>query len=89
MKLTLTCLALVYAHVVWTEADLLDDSLTFAPSFTHQVFGEREVIFGYRNLKIKVHVHVCVHARACATAVRVYRCRILLKPAHAHVHVCI
>ena len=39
---------------VRTEADVFDDSLTFAPSFTHQVFGEREVIFGYRNLKIKV-----------------------------------
>ena len=42
--------------IVRTEADVLDDSLTFAPSFTHQVFGEREVVFGYRNLKIKVTV---------------------------------
>lgn len=39
---------------VQTEEDVFDDSLTFAPAFTHQVFGEREVIFGYRNLKIKV-----------------------------------
>ena len=40
--------------IVCSETDVLDESLIFAPSFTHQVFGEREVIFGYRNLKIKV-----------------------------------
>ena len=46
--------------IVRSEADVLDESLTFAPSFTHQVFGEREVVFGYKNLKIKVHcMYMC------------------------------
>ena len=54
MKLCMHMSPVVCIIIVRTEADVLDDNLTFAPSFTHQVFGEREVIFGYRNLKIKV-----------------------------------
>ena len=41
-------------HVVWTQEDVLDESLAFKPQFTHQVFGEKEAIFGYKDLKIKV-----------------------------------
>ncbi len=44
-----------YFHAVCGEADILDDSLSFAPVFTHQVFGENEAIFGYKNLKVKLY----------------------------------
>lgn len=33
---------------------MLDDKLTFEPLYTHQVFGEKEAIFGYKGLKIQV-----------------------------------
>ncbi|XP_067004965.1 histone acetyltransferase type B catalytic subunit isoform X2 [Anabrus simplex] len=35
--------------------DLEDDSCTFKPEMTHQVFGDSETIFGYRDLKIKLY----------------------------------
>ena len=41
---------------VTSQEDVLNDELTFAPQFTHQVFGEKETIFGYKNLKIKVNI---------------------------------
>ncbi len=41
--------------VVRSEADILDDSLAFAPVFTHQVFGENEAIFGYKDLTVKLY----------------------------------
>ncbi len=40
---------------VRSEADIFDDSLAFAPVFTHQVFGENEAIFGYKDLKVKLY----------------------------------
>ncbi len=40
---------------VRSEADILDNSVTFAPVFTHQVFGENEAIFGYKDLKVKLY----------------------------------
>lgn len=46
---------------VRSQDDVLDDSSTFSPEYTHQVFGEKEVIFGYKNLKIKVQTPVCQH----------------------------
>lgn len=39
---------------VRSQDDVLDSSLAFPPQYAHQVFGEREAIFGYTNLKIKV-----------------------------------
>ncbi|XP_058803109.1 histone acetyltransferase type B catalytic subunit [Phymastichus coffea] len=35
--------------------DLDDDSTTFKPEMSHQVFGESEQIFGYKDLKIKLY----------------------------------
>ncbi|KAL5510440.1 hypothetical protein EMCRGX_G005982 [Ephydatia muelleri] len=37
------------------EEDFFDDAAIFRPEMTHQVFGERENIFGYKNLKIKLY----------------------------------
>jgi histone acetyltransferase 1 len=36
------------------KEDFEDRSLEFAPSFTHQVFGENENIFGYQGLRVQV-----------------------------------
>jgi len=35
--------------------DLDNDAITFHPEFTHQVFGDTEMIFGYKGLKIKLY----------------------------------
>lgn len=35
--------------------DLDDDKTTFKPVMTHQVFGDNETIFGYRELKVKLY----------------------------------
>jgi hypothetical protein len=41
-------------RVVRTEAELLDDTAEgFAPEFTHQVFGDAEVIYGYKGLRVR------------------------------------
>lgn len=37
------------------EEEFFDDAAIFRPEMTHQVFGERENIFGYKNLKIKLY----------------------------------
>lgn len=36
-------------------ADIADDSCTFRPVMSHQVFGDREAIFGYQDLKIQLY----------------------------------
>ncbi|XP_006003025.1 histone acetyltransferase type B catalytic subunit isoform X1 [Latimeria chalumnae] len=35
--------------------DLEDDSTTFNPEYTHQVFGDDEVAFGYKGLQIQLY----------------------------------
>ncbi|XP_034249338.1 histone acetyltransferase type B catalytic subunit [Thrips palmi] len=35
--------------------DLKDEKTTFRPEMSHQVFGENERIFGYRDLKVKLY----------------------------------
>jgi len=35
-----------------SEDDLVNDEISFSPEFTHQIFGENERIFGYKNLRI-------------------------------------
>jgi len=37
------------------EGDLRDDENTFSPVYAHQVFGDNEVIFGYKGLKVNVY----------------------------------
>ncbi|GLG96560.1 Histone acetyltransferase type B catalytic subunit [Gryllus bimaculatus] len=41
--------------LVRKSEDIEDDSLAFNPEMTHQVFGDSETIFGYRDLKIKLY----------------------------------
>lgn len=35
--------------------DANDDSLVFHPTYAHQVFGENESIFGYRDLRVRIY----------------------------------
>ncbi|XP_051155616.1 histone acetyltransferase type B catalytic subunit [Leptopilina boulardi] len=35
--------------------DIEDDEISFEPEMSHQVFGDSETIFGYRDLKVKLY----------------------------------
>ncbi|XP_076233628.1 histone acetyltransferase 1 isoform X2 [Calliopsis andreniformis] len=41
--------------LVRTVEDLEDDETTFKPEMSHQVFGDSESIFGYRDLRVKLY----------------------------------
>ncbi|XP_074652365.1 histone acetyltransferase type B catalytic subunit-like [Tubulanus polymorphus] len=45
--------ALVF-KLVREQADLENDDISFSPVMSHQVFGENESIFGYRDLQIEM-----------------------------------
>jgi len=44
-----------FSSLVRKEVDVFDHNLAFSPQFTHQLFGDKETIFGYKNLKIKLY----------------------------------
>jgi len=41
--------------LVRESKDVDDDETTFNPEMSHQVYGENETIFGYKDLKIKLY----------------------------------
>ncbi|CAF0846597.1 unnamed protein product [Rotaria sordida] len=41
--------------LIQSEKDLNNEENEFAPEFTHQIFGENERIFGYKNLNIDIY----------------------------------
>uniref|UniRef100_A0A1W7RGU1 Histone acetyltransferase type B catalytic subunit n=1 Tax=Agkistrodon contortrix contortrix TaxID=8713 RepID=A0A1W7RGU1_AGKCO len=45
----------IHLKLVRFPEDLEDDSTTFHPEFSHQVFGDDEVAFGYKGLKILLY----------------------------------
>ncbi|NP_001171746.1 histone acetyltransferase type B catalytic subunit [Saccoglossus kowalevskii] len=45
----------IHIKLVKTPSDIDDDSKNFHPEFTHQLFGQSENIFGYKNLKIQLY----------------------------------
>jgi len=56
-----SCSAVIF-RLVRDETHVREQRSTtdaFGPSFTHQVFGENERIYGYRGLKIDIYMH-CV-----------------------------
>ena len=44
----------VFFKLCRTSEDLSNELVAFSPEMTHQVFGEKERIFGYKNLRIDV-----------------------------------
>ncbi|XP_033114772.1 histone acetyltransferase type B catalytic subunit-like [Anneissia japonica] len=51
------CLAndVVEMKLVKSEEDFFNDKAIFRPEFTHQLFGQTENIFGYKNLRIQLY----------------------------------
>ncbi|XP_077993239.1 histone acetyltransferase type B catalytic subunit-like [Glandiceps talaboti] len=41
--------------LVKTSSDINDDSVGFNPEFTHQIFGQNENIFGYKDLQVQLY----------------------------------
>ncbi|XP_048730537.2 histone acetyltransferase type B catalytic subunit-like [Ostrea edulis] len=45
----------IHFKFVRKEEDLEDEASTFLPEMTHQVFGENESIFGYKDLVVEIY----------------------------------
>ncbi|XP_055901675.1 histone acetyltransferase type B catalytic subunit-like isoform X1 [Biomphalaria glabrata] len=45
----------IYFKLVRKEEDIEDESKTFHPDMTHQLFGDSELIFGYKNLNVHIY----------------------------------
>ncbi|KAG4075417.1 hypothetical protein HA402_015070 [Bradysia odoriphaga] len=48
-------LEVVEMKLIRDRNDIEDDSISFSPEYAHQVFGENESIFGYRDLKVRLY----------------------------------
>jgi len=46
-----------FIKLVRTEEDVMNDALDFPPAMSHQIFGDSETIFGYKDLKVKLLYH--------------------------------
>jgi len=46
-----------FIKLVRTEEDVMNDDLDFHPAMSHQIFGDSETIFGYKDLKVKLLYH--------------------------------
>ncbi|KAH7946062.1 hypothetical protein HPB49_019894 [Dermacentor silvarum] len=49
----------VHFKLVMTTDDIEDDDIAFHPEMSHQIFGEGESIFGYRDLQVKLYYGCC------------------------------
>ncbi|XP_065309933.2 histone acetyltransferase type B catalytic subunit isoform X1 [Dermacentor albipictus] len=49
----------VHFKLVMTTDDIEDDDIAFNPEMSHQIFGEGESIFGYRDLQVKLYYGSC------------------------------
>jgi len=47
-------LEVVEFKLVRDRNDIENDSINFSPAYAHQVFGENENIFGYKDLKVRI-----------------------------------
>ncbi|KAI5741343.1 hypothetical protein M8J76_012645 [Diaphorina citri] len=54
-KYTVDSNEVVEFKMVKRVSDLEDDSCSFKPEMSHQIFGQQETIFGYLDLKIKLY----------------------------------
>lgn len=53
-ELVLDALEVVEFKLIRRKQDLEDDSLVFHPLMAHQIFGESESIFGYKDLRVRI-----------------------------------
>ncbi|XP_017465807.1 PREDICTED: histone acetyltransferase type B catalytic subunit [Rhagoletis zephyria] len=53
-ELVLDALEVVEFKLIRRKQDLEDDSLVFHPQMAHQIFGESESIFGYKDLLVRI-----------------------------------
>lgn len=49
----------VQFKLVMTTDDIEDDDIAFPPEMSHQIFGEGESIFGYRDLQVRIYYGCC------------------------------
>ncbi|XP_054751731.2 histone acetyltransferase type B catalytic subunit-like isoform X1 [Lytechinus pictus] len=42
--------------LVRSKEDIEDSSRSFTPTFTHQIFGDNETVFGYKGLKVQLYL---------------------------------
>ncbi|CAB4001203.1 histone acetyltransferase type B catalytic subunit, partial [Paramuricea clavata] len=47
----------LHIKLVTNEKDVFDQDKSFHPDMSHQVFGDSEVIFGYKNLEVQLYYH--------------------------------
>eukprot|EP00117_Sycon_ciliatum_P042257 scpid82954/ scgid30758/ Histone acetyltransferase type B catalytic subunit; Histone acetyltransferase 1 len=45
----------IHLKLVSSEADVYDEQKSFHPEYTHQLFSDNEVIFGYRSLRVELY----------------------------------
>jgi len=45
--------------LIRSAQDLEDDSVSFKPEMSHQIFGDSESIFGYKDLTVKLYYSAC------------------------------
>ena len=46
-----------FIKLVRTAEDVMNDKLDFHPAMSHQIFGDSETIFGYKDLQVKLLYH--------------------------------
>ncbi|XP_046846730.1 histone acetyltransferase type B catalytic subunit-like [Xenia sp. Carnegie-2017] len=47
----------VHIKLVENEKDVFNKEKAFHPNMSHQIFGDSEVIFGYKNLEVQLYYH--------------------------------
>nr|XP_016935969.1 histone acetyltransferase type B catalytic subunit [Drosophila suzukii] len=52
--LVVDALEVVDFKLIRDKGDINNDALTFHPAMAHQIFGESETIFGYKDLRVRV-----------------------------------
>ncbi|XP_046546607.1 histone acetyltransferase type B catalytic subunit-like [Haliotis rubra] len=49
----------VHFKLVRQESDIFTETTTFKPEMTHQLFGDQESIFGYKDLVVEMYYSAC------------------------------
>ena len=47
---------------VGSAEDMENEKLVFQPEMVHQIYGDNENIFGYKDLKVVyIYIYICIH----------------------------